>query len=223
MRASEFRHHSYMSQVAKASDLRLRRSTAMRSRSTGSPRMIDTQRKVDAWPAETDKNQGRRAKTSAVDRSTTTDPRARQAARRDRPDRDRDRARRPARARRAPAPRVAVSAVARRALAAQRRAPLRAARGAARSGQTSGRRAPRRWSAPPIVAPEPGARPFVEVGSQVKAGDTLLIIEAMKTMNQIPAPRAGTVIADPVRGRPAGRIRRTAGDHRMNAAHLRPS
>jgi acetyl-CoA carboxylase biotin carboxyl carrier protein len=40
----------------------------------------------------------------------------------------------------------------------------------------------------------PGARPFVEVGSQVKAGDPLIIIEAMKTMNQIPAPRAGTVI-----------------------------
>ena len=43
------------------------------------------------------------------------------------------------------------------------------------------------------LAPEPGARPFVDVGSVVKAGDTLLIIEAMKTMNQIPAPRAGTV------------------------------
>jgi acetyl-CoA carboxylase biotin carboxyl carrier protein len=42
--------------------------------------------------------------------------------------------------------------------------------------------------------PTPGARPFVEVGSQVKAGETLLIIEAMKTMNQIPAPRSGTVI-----------------------------
>ncbi len=40
---------------------------------------------------------------------------------------------------------------------------------------------------------EPGAKPFVEVGSQVKAGDTLLIIEAMKTMNQIPAPKPGTV------------------------------
>jgi acetyl-CoA carboxylase biotin carboxyl carrier protein len=40
----------------------------------------------------------------------------------------------------------------------------------------------------------PGARPFIDVGSQVKAGETLLIIEAMKTMNQIPAPRAGTVI-----------------------------
>ncbi len=44
------------------------------------------------------------------------------------------------------------------------------------------------------LGPAPGARPFVEVGSQVKAGDTLVIIEAMKTMNQIPAPRAGTVI-----------------------------
>ena len=42
-------------------------------------------------------------------------------------------------------------------------------------------------------APEPGAKPFVEVGSVVKVGDTLLIVEAMKTMNQIPAPRAGTV------------------------------
>jgi acetyl-CoA carboxylase biotin carboxyl carrier protein len=43
-------------------------------------------------------------------------------------------------------------------------------------------------------APEPGAKAFCEVGSVVKAGDTLLIIEAMKTMNQIPAPKAGTVV-----------------------------
>ena len=43
------------------------------------------------------------------------------------------------------------------------------------------------------LSPAPGARPFVEVGAQVKAGETLIIIEAMKTMNQIPAPRAGTV------------------------------
>jgi acetyl-CoA carboxylase biotin carboxyl carrier protein len=42
-------------------------------------------------------------------------------------------------------------------------------------------------------AAEPGAKPFVEVGSTVKVGDALLIIEAMKTMNQIPAPRSGTV------------------------------
>ena len=42
-------------------------------------------------------------------------------------------------------------------------------------------------------APEPGAKPFIEVGSKVTAGQTLQIIEAMKTMNQIPSPRAGTV------------------------------
>ncbi|HBV53725.1 MAG TPA: acetyl-CoA carboxylase biotin carboxyl carrier protein [Rhodobacteraceae bacterium] len=40
---------------------------------------------------------------------------------------------------------------------------------------------------------EPGTPAFVSVGAQVKEGDTILIIEAMKTMNQIPAPRAGTV------------------------------
>ena len=42
-------------------------------------------------------------------------------------------------------------------------------------------------------ASSPGAANFVEIGSQVKEGQTLLIIEAMKTMNQIPAPRAGRV------------------------------
>jgi acetyl-CoA carboxylase biotin carboxyl carrier protein len=44
------------------------------------------------------------------------------------------------------------------------------------------------------LAPEPGAKPYVDIGSVVQAGETLLIIEAMKTMNQIPAPRPGTVI-----------------------------
>jgi acetyl-CoA carboxylase biotin carboxyl carrier protein len=39
----------------------------------------------------------------------------------------------------------------------------------------------------------PGAAPFIDLGSKVVAGETLLIIEAMKTMNQIPAPRSGTV------------------------------
>ncbi len=43
------------------------------------------------------------------------------------------------------------------------------------------------------MAPSPGAAPFVEVGATVKEGQTLLIIEAMKTMNQIHAPRAGKV------------------------------
>jgi acetyl-CoA carboxylase biotin carboxyl carrier protein len=42
-------------------------------------------------------------------------------------------------------------------------------------------------------APEPGAKPFVDVGTTVAVGDTLLIVEAMKTLNQIPSPRAGTV------------------------------
>lgn len=43
------------------------------------------------------------------------------------------------------------------------------------------------------LAAEPGAAQFVTVGTTVKEGQTLLIIEAMKTMNQIPAPRSGTV------------------------------
>ena len=41
------------------------------------------------------------------------------------------------------------------------------------------------------LAPEPGADNFVKVGDKVSEGDTLLIVEAMKTMNQIPAPRSG--------------------------------
>jgi acetyl-CoA carboxylase biotin carboxyl carrier protein len=45
------------------------------------------------------------------------------------------------------------------------------------------------------LAPSPDAKPFVEVGQKVKEGQTLLIIEAMKTMNQIPSPRSGTVTA----------------------------
>ena len=43
------------------------------------------------------------------------------------------------------------------------------------------------------LAPEPGAPPFIEIGARVTQGQTLLIIEAMKTMNHIPAPKAGTV------------------------------
>ncbi|MBA8902467.1 MULTISPECIES: acetyl-CoA carboxylase biotin carboxyl carrier protein [unclassified Phyllobacterium] len=45
------------------------------------------------------------------------------------------------------------------------------------------------------LSPAPGARAFIEVGTKVKEGQTLMIIEAMKTMNQIPSPRAGTVTA----------------------------
>lgn len=43
------------------------------------------------------------------------------------------------------------------------------------------------------VAPEPGAKPFVEEGQEVREGQTLFVVEAMKTMNAIPAPRAGRV------------------------------
>lgn len=45
------------------------------------------------------------------------------------------------------------------------------------------------------LAKEPGAAPFVQVGSQVNKGDTLCIIEAMKTMNEIRAPRSGAIVA----------------------------
>ena len=43
------------------------------------------------------------------------------------------------------------------------------------------------------MAPEPGAAPFVAVGDQVSEGQTLMIVEAMKTMNHIPAPKAGKI------------------------------
>ena len=42
-------------------------------------------------------------------------------------------------------------------------------------------------------APEPGAKKFVEVGKKIKKGDTIMIVEAMKTMNHVPSPVAGTV------------------------------
>jgi acetyl-CoA carboxylase biotin carboxyl carrier protein len=45
------------------------------------------------------------------------------------------------------------------------------------------------------LAPQPGANPFIKVGDTVTQGQTLLIIEAMKTMNPIPAPKAGVVRA----------------------------
>ncbi len=45
------------------------------------------------------------------------------------------------------------------------------------------------------LAPEPGAPPFIDIGSKVAEGQTLMIIEAMKTMNQIPSPKSGTVKA----------------------------
>ena len=43
------------------------------------------------------------------------------------------------------------------------------------------------------LSPEPGAVPFIKIGQNVNIGDTLFIIEAMKTMNQIPSPKSGKV------------------------------
>lgn len=46
-----------------------------------------------------------------------------------------------------------------------------------------------------FCAPEPGSRPFVEIGDAVRVGQVVMIVEAMKTMNQILSERAGTVTA----------------------------
>ncbi len=43
------------------------------------------------------------------------------------------------------------------------------------------------------LSPEPGAKPFISVGKKIKKGETLLIVEAMKTMNHVPATLSGTV------------------------------
>ena len=43
------------------------------------------------------------------------------------------------------------------------------------------------------LSPEPGAKPFVSVGKKIKKGDTVVIVEAMKTMNHVPSPKDGTV------------------------------
>ncbi|WEX78654.1 acetyl-CoA carboxylase biotin carboxyl carrier protein [Sinorhizobium numidicum] len=69
---------------------------------------------------------------------------------------------------------------------------------AAQPAPETGRNSKNAVTAPMVgtcyLAPAPGARPFVEVGATVKEGQTILIIEAMKTMNQIPSPRSGKVI-----------------------------
>jgi len=43
------------------------------------------------------------------------------------------------------------------------------------------------------LAPEPGGKKFIEVGKKIKKGDTIMIVEAMKTMNHVPSPNDGTV------------------------------
>ncbi|SDN80617.1 acetyl-CoA carboxylase biotin carboxyl carrier protein [Phyllobacterium sp. OV277] len=71
-------------------------------------------------------------------------------------------------------------------------APIEAAKPA---GDPSKNAVPSPMVGTAYLSPAPGARAFIEVGTKVKEGQTLMIIEAMKTMNQIPSPRAGTVTA----------------------------
>ena len=73
--------------------------------------------------------------------------------------------------------------------------PAAAAEAAAdASAKRSGHEVPSPMVGTAYMAPAPGAAAFIEVGQTVKEGQTLLIIEAMKTMNQIPSPRAGKVV-----------------------------
>jgi acetyl-CoA carboxylase biotin carboxyl carrier protein len=88
----------------------------------------------------------------------------------------------------APAPALAAPAPAAAPAAA-------AAAPAAPSGDALKNAVPSPMVGTAYLSPAPGARPFIEVGQTVREGQTLLIIEAMKTMNQIPAPRSGTVTA----------------------------
>jgi acetyl-CoA carboxylase biotin carboxyl carrier protein len=83
------------------------------------------------------------------------------------------------------------------AAAAVAAAPAAAAKPAAGARPTDASSHPGLVTSPMVgtayAAPSPGANPFVKVGDMVTEGQTLLIIEAMKTMNQIPSPRAGRV------------------------------
>ena len=88
----------------------------------------------------------------------------------------------------APAPVAAAAAAA---------APVAAAPAAAPAAAEDPTQSPNALTSPMVgtayLAPEPGAAAFVSVGDKVTEGQPVLIIEAMKTMNQIPSPRAGTV------------------------------
>jgi acetyl-CoA carboxylase biotin carboxyl carrier protein len=96
-----------------------------------------------------------------------------------------------------PAPVIASAAAAHSAAPAAPAAPAPAAAPAAAPGpaeeEVSGETVKSPMVGTAFMAGEPGGTPFVEVGKAVKAGDTLLIIEAMKVMNPITAPSGGTV------------------------------
>jgi acetyl-CoA carboxylase biotin carboxyl carrier protein len=76
-------------------------------------------------------------------------------------------------------------------------APVAAAASATSAPAAPARNPANTVSAPMVgtvyMAPAPGARPFIELGATVKEGQTLIIIEAMKTMNQIPSPKSGKI------------------------------
>ncbi len=76
-------------------------------------------------------------------------------------------------------------------------APPAAVSAAAAASETTPAASPGTVTSPMVgtvyLAPEPGANPFVEVGGTVSEGQTVMIVEAMKTMNHIPSPRAGTI------------------------------
>ena len=72
-------------------------------------------------------------------------------------------------------------------------APAAAAGGAAAPAAVNGTPVPSPMVGTAYLSPEPSAAAFVKIGDKVKQGDTLLIIEAMKVMNPIKAPKAGTI------------------------------
>lgn len=72
-------------------------------------------------------------------------------------------------------------------------APAAEAAATAPAANTSSNAVPSPMVGTAYLSPAPGAKPFIEVGDDVREGQTLLIIEAMKTMNQIPSPRSGKV------------------------------
>ena len=89
--------------------------------------------------------------------------------------------------------RIRVSRAAGAAPAAAAAAPAAAAPAAAAPSGPPAGAVPSPMVGTAYTASEPGKPPFIKVGQTVKEGDTLFIIEAMKTMNAIPAPRSGTV------------------------------
>lgn len=93
-----------------------------------------------------------------------------------------------------PAPQVAAHVAAPAPMAAPAAAtPQPTQSPAAAAAEPDGEVVPSPMVGTVYVAAEPGAAPFVQPGSAVRAGQTIMIVEAMKTMNPITAPRAGTV------------------------------